>query len=95
MYKQEQGKVGPTKHELQSLAYSLAVSVLQKILTNVSQASASRQSADTQISGSMDIDDAVDNIVWETKCSEVQPICGLQDHMQRVYHNEPWLCRPI
>ena len=26
---------------------------------------------------------------------EHQPMCGLQDHMQRVYHNEPWLCRPV
>lgn len=94
MYERAQGKVFPTKQELKSAAYSLAVSVLQKRLTNVPQASAS-QSADTQISGSMDIDNAVDNIVWETNCTEVKPNCGLQDHMQRVYHNEPWLCRPF
>ena len=73
MYKQAQGKDFPTKQEVKSAAYSLAISVLQKILTNVSQASAS-QSADTQISGSMDIDDAVNNILWETKCTEVQQI---------------------
>lgn len=50
----------------------------------------SAQYADTQINGSMDIEDSVNSIVWETKCTEV--LTGehiLQIAMYAALHNQP------
>ena len=50
----------------------------------------SAQFADTQVNGSMDIEDPFSNIVWETKCTEV--LTGehiLQIALYAALHNQP------